>query len=264
VQAWRGAGAAARAVAAGQATIASPTEHCYFDYDVAITDLRAAYAFCPSLFAAAAEGANSGVSRGSIIGGEFNLWTEYLETTAAVDEAAWPRGLATAEVLWAGGGGICFGHGKTEERWEPFGSFYQRAKMQYSLLKSLGAKVGRAFPPCWSDDGDPPSSDAIRSAVPGSSIKTTLPVHSWHHVEFAADGYPETYFQSDRAVRAGDTIELFFGPEPLKGCIVVRARSGRFERNALRSGILEVRLSPAGAAAAQLSGDYSCFSNQVG
>ena len=169
-----------------------------------------------------------------------------------MDQFAWPRGLATAEVLWAGGAAIGQGQSTGNSsreilvRWEVFETFYKRARLQYPILQGLGVRVGHAFPPGWSVDGEPPSRDAVNTAIPGSCIETTLPAHGWHHAEFAADGQAETYFQSARAVQAGDTVELRFGPNALKGCVVVRARSGRFERNSLHSGILELLLAPTG------------------
>ena len=241
IQAWRGTAAASRAASCGYATIASPTEHCYFDYDVAITDLRAAHSFCPFPPYPRVEGIED-TGAGGVVGGEFNLWTEYLETPEAVDWFAWPRGLATAEVLWAGGGSLQ--RQSADCRWEPFRLFYARVKGHYPLLKSLGICPGPAFPDGWTEDGDPPLRNKVNPALMGSWVETSLPTDGEHYVEFAVDGYPETYFKSAREVRAGDTVELHFGPVPLEGCIVVRVRSGRFGRSELRHGVLELRLSP--------------------
>ena len=37
-----------------------------------------------------------------LLGGQFQLWTEYLRTPAQVEDAAFPRGTSIAEQLWTG------------------------------------------------------------------------------------------------------------------------------------------------------------------
>ncbi len=47
MQSWRGLEGAEAAVKAGHEAIVSPTDHCYLDYALDVTDLRRAYAFEP-------------------------------------------------------------------------------------------------------------------------------------------------------------------------------------------------------------------------
>ncbi len=248
IQAWRGVAAASKAVKAGHATVVSPTEHCYFDYDIAVTDLRTAHAFCPQQ----GETGCRAACRGRVIGGEFNLWTERMVSPEAVDTMAWPRALATAEVLWAGGGGRrrrYQGGGTTaikqvdEGRWEAFPTFAARARRQRPLLRALGIREGPSFPGGMTDDGSPLSADSVLAAVPGCQVESTLPVLGLRHAEFAADGRGDTFFQSSRAPRAGDEVLLRVRSRPLEGCVIVRVRTGRDGRGVLHHGVLEVHLS---------------------
>ena len=254
IQAWHGVAAAVQAMKAGHATVVSPTENCYFDYDIAVTDLRTAHAFRP--LTKQGESGCESAHGGRVIGGEFNLWTERMVSPEAVNAMAWPRALATAEVLWAGGGGrrrqargvgtAAIRHANEGTcRWEAFPAFAARARRQRPLLRALGIREGPSFPGGMTDTGFPLSADSIPVAVPCCRVETALPVLGLRHAEFAADGRGDTYFQSSQAVRAGDEVLLRLEARPLEGCIVVRVRTGRDGQGILNHGVLEVHLSTA-------------------
>ena len=270
IQAWHGAAASDRAVAAGHTTVVSPTEHCYFDYNVSVTDLRAAHSFCPKR----RDGNRVKEGSGTIIGGEFNLWTERMITPEDVDCMAWPRALATAEVLWAGGGEfqhpLRTGLAKTTtisdnlRRWETFESFVTRARLQYPLLWSLGIRKGPSFPPEFTDDGIPLAAESVSVAFPHCTIATSLPSLGLHHIQYAVDGCADTFFQSSRALRSGDVVEVHFRQQPLEGCVVVRTRTGRNGLGMLQNGVLQVLLRQMSSSSMQIrseSGQHE--SNQV-
>ena len=92
----------------GMKTVMCPTSHCYFDYYQAKQDepqaiggyipLEKVYEFNP-LFKNASE--QDGVN---IIGGQGNLWTEYMKDMKHVEYMAFPRVSALAERLWNPGG----------------------------------------------------------------------------------------------------------------------------------------------------------------
>ncbi len=108
---WRGMRGAEVGVARGLDVIACPTYHSYFDYrqsespdepvpvGVPVT-LEQVYAFNPI-----PAGEPLKPWRGKVIGGQANLWSEFMNTSRSLDFAAFPRAAALAEVLWSGPGG---------------------------------------------------------------------------------------------------------------------------------------------------------------
>jgi hexosaminidase len=105
VMSWRGTEGGIAAAKAGHQVVMTPTSHCYFDYyqssqpnePLAIggfLPLSKVYAFEPVPTALNANEARF------IIGGQANLWTEYLPTMNAVYYQAFPRLVAMAQVLW--------------------------------------------------------------------------------------------------------------------------------------------------------------------
>lgn len=105
VMSWRGAAGGIAAATAGHDAIMSPNTHCYFDYyqraDLANEPpaigghlpLQRVYEFDPV----------AGIDpqhHARVQGGQGNVWTEYLPTTALVEYMTWPRAAALAEALW--------------------------------------------------------------------------------------------------------------------------------------------------------------------
>ena len=106
VAAWRGRHGIARAIAAGHDVVSCPDDEAYLDYHQSdgpnepipvgtLLDLERAYRFTP---ATVAEGAPSP----HVLGGQANLWTEFVPDARMVDYYAFPRMLAFAEALWTG------------------------------------------------------------------------------------------------------------------------------------------------------------------
>ncbi|MGB2912403.1 MAG: family 20 glycosylhydrolase [Pyrinomonadaceae bacterium] len=106
VMSWRGTKGGIEAAKAKHDVIMTPTDYSYFDYNQGdpateplniggYVTLEKVYSFDPvpkELSPAEAK---------YIIGGQANIWTEYLETPAAVEYMAFPRMLAMSEVLWS-------------------------------------------------------------------------------------------------------------------------------------------------------------------
>ena len=105
VMSWRGAEGGITAAAAGHDVVMSPNTHCYLDYyqrkDVAneppaiggYLPLERVHAFDPV----------AGIEpqhQARVLGGQGNIWTEYLPQTALVEYMTWPRAAALAEALW--------------------------------------------------------------------------------------------------------------------------------------------------------------------
>lgn len=105
--AWRPGDAAVRALRGGMETILAPTEHTYLDYYQSedprerysigsLTTLDDAIAFDPM-------GAVAGCTdqeRSRVLGTQFQLWSEYMDTMEDVEYMAFPRAIALAEVAW--------------------------------------------------------------------------------------------------------------------------------------------------------------------
>ncbi|MBX7053587.1 MAG: family 20 glycosylhydrolase [Pyrinomonadaceae bacterium] len=106
VMSWRGMKGGIEAAKSKHDVIMTPTDFAYLDYgqgDPAFEPLNIGgylplekvYQFDPVPKELTAEEAKY------IIGGQANIWTEYLETPAAVEYMAFPRMLAIAESVWS-------------------------------------------------------------------------------------------------------------------------------------------------------------------
>lgn len=105
VMSWRGTEGGIAAAKAGHNVVMTPTSYCYFDYyqsgssgePLAIggyLPLEKVYSFQPVPKELTEN------ERKYILGGQANLWTEYLPDMHAVYYNAFPRLLAMSEVLW--------------------------------------------------------------------------------------------------------------------------------------------------------------------
>ncbi|MCP4437634.1 MAG: family 20 glycosylhydrolase [Aureispira sp.] len=124
VQSWRGMNGAKEAIQEQHYAIASPTSHAYFDYALNSIDLEKVYNFDPI-----PEG-TSDSSKAYLMGGECNMWTEWVPNDSVLDNRMFPRMLAMAEVLWS------YPHHRN------YAEFYQRVQQQYPILDALGVKYG--------------------------------------------------------------------------------------------------------------------------
>ena len=106
VMSWRGMRGGIEAAKAKHDVIMTPTDYAYLDYgqgDPAYeplniggyVPLEKTYSMNPVPPELSAEEAKY------VIGAQANIWTEYLETPAAVEYMAFPRMLAIAEVTWS-------------------------------------------------------------------------------------------------------------------------------------------------------------------
>jgi hexosaminidase len=102
---WRGVEHAVQAVREGHDVVMSPTSFAYFDYyqgpsksePLAIggfLPLEKVYSFEPIPDGLSAEEAKH------ILGGQGNIWTEYIPSARKMQYMAFPRASALAEVLW--------------------------------------------------------------------------------------------------------------------------------------------------------------------
>ena len=109
VMSWRGMKGGIEAATHGHDVVMTPTSHCYFDYyqsenregePIAIggfLPLEKVYSFEPMPPELPDD------RRDHILGGQGNVWTEYMKTPEKVEYMALPRMCAMAEVLWSPG-----------------------------------------------------------------------------------------------------------------------------------------------------------------
>ncbi len=106
VMSWRGVKGGLEASEAGHDVVMSPTSHCYFDYYQGDQDLEPlawggnlplskVYKFDPVVEEMTTEQANH------VLGGQANLWTEYVPTEAQAQYMTYPRLAALAESVWS-------------------------------------------------------------------------------------------------------------------------------------------------------------------
>ena len=107
VMSWRGSDGGIEAANAGHDVVMSPTTYCYLDYYQAedfASEPPALPAYLPlskvyQFVVLPEEIADD--KKQHILGGQGNLWTEYIPTSDHLEYMAFPRAIALAEVLWA-------------------------------------------------------------------------------------------------------------------------------------------------------------------
>lgn len=138
VMSWRGAEGGAEAAKQGHYVVMSPTNYCYFDYyqsshpsePLAIggyLPLEKVYEFNPIPAGMSNEAASY------ILGGQANLWTEYITEFSEVEYMVYPRALALSQVLWC----------KEKPAFETFRQVL--IKNQLGYLKRFGVYFSQAF-----------------------------------------------------------------------------------------------------------------------
>ncbi len=170
IMSWRGMKGGIEAAKQKHDVIMTPTDHVYLDYgqgDPAYEPLNIGgyvplskvYAFNPVPPELTAEESKY------IIGGQANIWTEYLETPAAVEYMAFPRMLALAEVVW------------TPQADREFNDFEARLAAHLPLLDKQNVNYRIPEPTGLKNmvvsDGTAVDIDGIRSAIPGAKVHFT-------------------------------------------------------------------------------------------
>jgi hexosaminidase len=108
IMSWRGIKGGIEAAKAGNFVVMTPGTHCYFDHYQGVEaeeppafphnrflPLQQVYTFDPTPKELNADEAKF------ILGGQANVWSEYMPTTAQVEYMAYPRALAMSECLWS-------------------------------------------------------------------------------------------------------------------------------------------------------------------
>ncbi len=96
VMSWRGNEGGIAASEAGHDVIMCPYSHCYFDFGYDKTSTTHVLDFQPVTPEMSEEQA------AHVLGGQANLWTEYVPDLATVHKMVFPRLASMAEILWSG------------------------------------------------------------------------------------------------------------------------------------------------------------------
>lgn len=171
VMSWRGFEGGIEAALQGHEVVMCPTSNCYFDYYQADPDfqppaigglitLKKVYSFRP------VPSELQGESRKLILGGQGNLWTEYISTPEHAEYMALPRMTALAEVLWSP---------EDKLSWD---DFLKRLQTQFVRFDRLGYNYskgsGKVEAVAVIDPEDKSYAVKLQTEVPGVTIYYTL------------------------------------------------------------------------------------------
>lgn len=137
VMSWRGTKPGIEAAKQGHDVVMSPTSHCYFDYYqgpqayeptafTAYIPLSKVYGFDPVPDEMTPEEAQH------VLGGQANLWAEYIATTSHSEYMIFPRLAALSEVLWST---------KASRNW---GDFSHRLETLFNRYDNLGINYAKS------------------------------------------------------------------------------------------------------------------------
>ncbi len=171
VMSWRSFEGGIEAAQLGHQVVMCPGSNCYFDYYQAdpdfqpkaaggLTTLKKVYSFRP---------VPAGLSQEEgklVLGGQGNLWTEYISTGSYAEYMVLPRMTALAEVLWSPG---------TKLYWD---DFRDRLKTQFSRFDQMNVNYcpgsGKVNVKALFYVNEKPYSLQLESEMPGTSIYYTM------------------------------------------------------------------------------------------
>mmetsp|Transcript_30371 Transcript_30371/g.69909 ORF Transcript_30371/g.69909 Transcript_30371/m.69909 type:complete len:600 (-) Transcript_30371:35-1834(-) len=119
----------------GYDVVLSPLEFAYFDYadsghdEYPAPQMRENLRYTP-LSQVYSMGIPPSAGNGRVLGGQANIWTEYIRDAKQLDYRVWPRACALAERLWLGG--------ETAGGTSAFQDFTSRLKPSLSDLEAAG------------------------------------------------------------------------------------------------------------------------------
>lgn len=137
VMSWRGVKGGLEASEAGHDVVMTPNSHCYFDYYQGDQDaeplawggnlpLSKVYQFDPVVEGMSEEQAKH------VLGGQANLWTEYVPTKAQAEYMTYPRLAALAEAVWSS---------KDNRNWD---NFSNRVSSLFERYGAMGVNYAKS------------------------------------------------------------------------------------------------------------------------
>jgi hexosaminidase len=170
VMSWRGMKGGIEAAKAKHDVIMTPTDFVYFDYGQgdpayeplnigSYVPLEKVYSFDPVPKELTAEEAKY------IIGGQANLWTEYIKTPSHIEYMVFPRMLALSEVLWS------------PPESKDFADFSNRLMSQFARLDKQNVNYRIPEPRGLANmvlTSDEPAKVELNGVLPGAKIYYTI------------------------------------------------------------------------------------------
>jgi hexosaminidase len=197
VMSWRGIDGGIQAAREGHDVVMCPVTHCYLDYYQAnpdfepngiggLTTLKRAYSFDPVPADLTAKEAKH------ILGGQGNVWTEYIPTPEHAEYMAVPRMAALAEALW------------TAPQQKDWDSFRERLETQFDRFDIMGVNYSEG-------------SYAVEFKTNYDTINGKLTI------EFATEQLsPEIRYTTDGSVPTPQS-ELYKNPLAIDSSVTLRA-----------------------------------------
>lgn len=102
VMSWRGPEGGIAAAKAKHNVVMSPLQFCYLDYqqtDMAIAQTGGGFVKLSDVYRF--EPVPEGVDAKYVLGGQGNLWTEFIASPGRAENMTWPRAFALSEILWS-------------------------------------------------------------------------------------------------------------------------------------------------------------------
>jgi hexosaminidase len=155
VMSWRGIEGGIAAAKSGHDVVMSPTSHCYLDYSYETIPTSKIYDYEPIPADLVSQ------ERERVLGGQGNVWTEWLSSPQEVEEMTYPRAAALAETLW------------TMPDRKNWADFETRLGSHYALLQSMGVAFRMEAPRLEVDVLNLEAANDWRAAappLPGSKI----------------------------------------------------------------------------------------------
>ena len=170
VMSWRGTQGGWEASEQGHDVVMTPVSHCYFDYYQgpqdseplafnAYTPLSKVYEFDPVVDSMSADQAKH------VLGGQANLWSEYIPTTSHSEYMIYPRLTALAETVWSP---------KEGRDWNDFTA---RLEHMFKRYDELGINYARSAYTIMADaevDEDQKVTIALKTEFPDTDIRYVL------------------------------------------------------------------------------------------
>lgn len=122
VMSWQGMEGGISAAKAGHEVVMTPTYFCYLDYMQGEPSVEGQDGSLRVSNVYSFEPVPDGVNSKFILGGQGNVWTEFIESEKRIEYMTWPRALALAEVFWSP---------KEKRNWE---SFVPRMEAQWCIF----------------------------------------------------------------------------------------------------------------------------------
>jgi hexosaminidase len=169
VMSWRGTEAGLKASQNGHDVVMTPTAYSYFDYYQGDQDLEP-LAFGASLPLSKVyqfnplEGIKNKEQENHILGGQANLWSEYIPTESHSEYMLFPRISAMSEALWSP---------EKNRNWNDFSRRMQSAFKRYELLQINYAKSVYQVQSA-SEVLDSDISISLKSEFPNADIRYVL------------------------------------------------------------------------------------------